>query len=311
MINNHTGMIATQDTNAEDFPERHDFVSKLFPDYASLPLRSRTVPLDVLVTRYQQLAGAAMFSFDTETKPLVLPESFDIPSLLQDSQRQKEAYQHWQDQFSIEDARARSTEELHRSVYRRLAAHAGMTQFSADVEQASCNTPISNARRMAHRAYQEVSRLRSRAAQASKIQLETAYMQKISNTFMLNMSEAQMQAAHEEGQTTQQSQSSNQQHNTHDSKTIFEHKTTLRPKHNHEEASEQDEQMETFHCPYPACHDLLAGGEASLRVSKDGRQELWCAHDGCLESFVDRSYWRRHIFTPHHDLLGLGRPTEP
>ena len=54
MISNHTGMIATQDTNAEDLPERHDFVSKLFPDYAILPLESRPVPHDVLVTRYQQ-----------------------------------------------------------------------------------------------------------------------------------------------------------------------------------------------------------------------------------------------------------------
>ncbi|GAB7342670.1 hypothetical protein MBLNU457_g0824t1 [Dothideomycetes sp. NU457] len=76
--------------------------------------------------------------------------------------------------------------------------------------------------------------------------------------------------------------------------------------------SDQDEdiQMEDFHCPYPACHDLLASGEAALRVEKEGRSEIWCAHEGCLQSFASKQRWGRHICTPHHDLVGLMRGVE-
>ena len=52
MMKHHISRIDYQDIPEEGRSTDEDFASALFPEYASLPFKSRTVPLDVLVSRY-------------------------------------------------------------------------------------------------------------------------------------------------------------------------------------------------------------------------------------------------------------------
>jgi len=117
------------------------------------------------------------------------------------------------------------------------------------------------------------------------------------------------QTTQADSQTQQSAQSPDSQQTSHSPTSLNQQVPPQSRKRTHE-PDDEDVQMEEFHCPYPACHNLLAGGEAVLKVEKDGRSEIWCAHDGCLESYTSTQRWRRHICTPHHDLLGLGTRSE-